>query len=100
MVLLQRKKLYFSKDLEGVQHFPGGVQHFPGGGGVQLFSGEEVLMLISFEIHITYDYPRGVQTPYPPLDPHILHTHTRTQAHAHTRTLEKNHRLRTNSSHS
>ena len=27
MVLLQ-KKLYFSKDLEGVQHFPGG-----GGGG-------------------------------------------------------------------
>ena len=34
MVLLQRK-LYFSKDPEGVQHFPGGggVQLFPGGGG-------------------------------------------------------------------
>ena len=32
MVLLQRK-LYFSKDPEGVWHFPGGVQLFPGGGG-------------------------------------------------------------------
>ena len=32
MVLLQRK-LYFSKDPEGVQHLPGG------GGGVQLFPG-------------------------------------------------------------
>ena len=31
MVLLQRK-LYFSKD-------PEGVQHLPGGGGVQLFPG-------------------------------------------------------------
>ena len=37
MVLIQRK-LYFSKD-------PEGVQHFPGGGGVQ--------MLISIETHIT-----------------------------------------------
>ena len=32
MVLLQRE-LYFSKDLEGVQHFPGGSNFFPGGGG-------------------------------------------------------------------
>ena len=35
MVLLQRK-LYFPKDPEVVQHFPGwegGVQLFPGGGG-------------------------------------------------------------------
>ena len=34
MVLLQRK-LYFSKDPEGVQHLPvgGGVQLLPGGGG-------------------------------------------------------------------
>ena len=31
MVLLQRK-LYFSKDPEGVQHFPGG---WGGGGGVR-----------------------------------------------------------------
>ena len=30
MVLLKRK-LYFSKDPEGVQHFPGSVQLFPGG---------------------------------------------------------------------
>ena len=32
MVSLLRK-LYFSKDPEGVLHFPGGVQLFPGGGG-------------------------------------------------------------------
>ena len=35
MILFQRK-LYFSKDSEGVQHFPGwegGSQLFPGGGG-------------------------------------------------------------------
>ena len=35
MVILQRK-LYFSKDPERVQHFPGGGG---GGGGVQLFPG-------------------------------------------------------------
>ena len=32
MVLLQRK-LYFSKDPEGVHYFPGGPTFFPGGGG-------------------------------------------------------------------
>ena len=32
LVLLQRK-LYFFKDLEGVQHFPGGCNFFQGGGG-------------------------------------------------------------------
>ena len=53
MVLLQRK-LYFSKD-------PEGVQHFPEGGGVQLFSrgGGGVQMLISIETHITCDFPGG-----------------------------------------
>ena len=45
MVLLQRK-LYFFKDPEGVQHFPGGGGLFQGGGGVQ--------MLISIETHITF----------------------------------------------
>ena len=44
MVLLQRK-LYFSKDPEGVQHFPGGR------GGVQI--------LISIEPYITCDLPGG-----------------------------------------
>ena len=34
MVLLQRK-LYFSKDPVGVQHFAGMVQLFPGGEGVK-----------------------------------------------------------------
>ena len=47
MVLLQRK-LYFPKDLEGFQHFPGWSNFFQGrGGGVQ--------MLISIETHITCD---------------------------------------------
>ena len=48
----------------------GGVQWLyytfdPGGGGVQ--------MLISIETHITIicDFPGGVWTPYPPLDPHM-----------------------------
>ena len=41
MILLQRK-LYFSKDPEGVQHFQGGFQ-----------------MLISIETHLTCDFPGG-----------------------------------------
>ena len=57
MVLLQRK-LYFSKDPEGVQHFSGGSNFFQGGGGVQ--------MLISIETHITCDFAGGgVWTPVP-----------------------------------
>ena len=44
MVLLQRK-LYFFKDPEGVQHFPGG------GGGSNFFPGGGVQMLISIETH-------------------------------------------------
>ena len=55
MVLLQRK-LYFSKDPEGIQHFPGGVQLFPGA----------VHMLISIETYITCDMPGVVWTPIPP----------------------------------
>ena len=69
MVLLQRK-LYFSKDPEGVQHLlggGGGVQLSPGGGGVQ--------MLNSIETHITCDFPRGgVQTPIPPPPPLWIRT--------------------------
>ena len=48
--VLQRK-LYFSKDPEGVQNFPGGPTFTRGGGGVQ--------MLISIETHITCDFPGG-----------------------------------------
>ena len=66
MILLQRK-LYFSKDPEGVQIFPGGIKLFPGGGGVEI--------LISIETHITCDFPGGGgggQTPYhTPLDSHM-----------------------------
>ena len=66
MVLLLRKLyLYFTKAQEG----PIIIQ---GGGGVQLFLGGGVQMLISIETHIcTCYFPGGVRTPYPPLDPHM-----------------------------
>ena len=48
MFLLQRI-LYFSKNPEGVQHFPGGSNFFPGGGG------GGVQKLISIETHIACD---------------------------------------------
>ena len=48
--VLQRK-LYFSKEPEGVQHFPGGSNFFKGGGGVQ--------MLITIENGINCDFPGG-----------------------------------------
>ena len=55
MVLFQRK-LYFSKDPEWVQHFPGGPTFSRG-----------FQMLISIETHIPCDFPGGgVRTPYPP----------------------------------
>ena len=58
MVLLQGKQ-YFSKDPEGVQHFPGaGGSTFSRGWGVQL--------LISIETHTSCDFPGGIRTPYPP----------------------------------
>ena len=48
MVLLPRKLyLYLTKDPEAVHNFPG-----RGGGGVQLFPGGGVQMLISIETHI------------------------------------------------
>ena len=53
-ITLQQRKLYFSKDPEGVQLFTGG-----GGGRVQLFPGGGVQMLISIETHITCDFPGG-----------------------------------------
>ena len=57
--LLQRK-LYFSKDPEGIQHFSVGSSFFQGGG---------VQILFSIEPHITCDFPGGGgrgRTPYPP----------------------------------
>ena len=67
MVLLLRKLyLIFTKDPEGAHYFPGG--------GVKLFPGRGVQMLISLETHVrTCDFPGGggVRTPYPPLDPHM-----------------------------
>ena len=62
MVLLQRK-LYLSKDPEGVQHFPGGPTFTRG-----------VQMLISIETHINCDFPGGIRTPYPPSgSAHVVH---------------------------
>ena len=66
MVLLQ-KKLYFSKD-------PEGVQHFPGGGGGPTFSREGGGPNASIETHITCDFPGvggGSGPPFPPLHPHM-----------------------------
>ena len=66
MVLLQRK-LYFSKDPEGVHHVPGGGANFFQGGAQ---------ILISIETHITCDFQgAGVRTPYPPLNQHIVLVH-------------------------
>ena len=48
-------KLYFPKDPEGVQHFPGG---------------RGVRMLISID-HLTCDIPGGPGPPIPPLDLHM-----------------------------
>ena len=67
MVLLLRKLyLYFTKD-------PKGVNYFSRGGGVKLFPGGGVQMLVSLETHIRTCYfsGGGVRTPYPPLDPHM-----------------------------
>ena len=65
MILLQRK-LYFSKDPERVQHFPG-----VGGGGGPTFS--------RGKMHITCDFPGEVQTPYPPSG--SAHGHVRHYRH-------------------
>ena len=66
MVLLQRK-LYFSKD-------PEWVEYFPGWGRLLLFFRRGVQMLISIETHITCDFPGGGGSgpPIPPLDPHLF----------------------------
>ena len=66
MVLLLRKLyLYFTKDPEGVHHFPGGVSNFfQGGGGPNAnFLRKPMYVLVIFQ--------GGVRTPYPPLDPHM-----------------------------
>ena len=64
VVLLRKLYLYFTKD-------PKGVNYFLGGGGCQAFS-RGVQMLVSLETHIrTCYFQGGVQTPYPPLDPHM-----------------------------
>ena len=73
MVLLLRKLyLYFTKDPEALDYFPGRegrggvVPTFSRGGGVQ--------MLISIENPYTYllfSRGRGVRTPYLPLDPRM-----------------------------
>ena len=59
MVLLQRK-YPFPRIQRGSNIFQGGSNFFQG-----------VQMLISIEHHITCDFPVRVQTPYPPLDPHM-----------------------------
>ena len=55
MVLLQRK-LYFSNDLEE-------LQHFPVGGGSNYSRG--IQMLISIETHLTCDFLGGLDPLFP-----------------------------------
>ena len=59
MALLQRK-LYFSNDPEGVQHFPGGPTFFRG-----------VQILISIKTRITCDFPGEFGPPIPSGSAHV-----------------------------
>ena len=68
MVLLLRKLyLYFTKDPEAVHYFPGG------GGGVKLFPGGGVRMLISLETNVRTCYFPGGGVSGPPI-PHWIRT--------------------------
>ena len=67
MVLLLRELyLYFTKDPEAVHYFPGGggvSNFFPGGGpNANFYRNTYMYLLFS---------GGSVQTPYPPLDPHM-----------------------------
>ena len=68
MVLLLRKLyLHFTKDSDGVHYFPGGgVSNFfqRGGPNANFFRNPCTYLLFSRG-------GGGVQTPYPPLDPHM-----------------------------
>ena len=67
MVLLPRKTILIL--YEGSR---GGPLFSRGGGGVKLFPGGGVQMLISLETHVrTCYFPGGCPDPYPPLDPHM-----------------------------
>ena len=69
MVLLLRKLyLYFTKDAEGVHYFPGGgmSNFFQGGGG-----GPNANFFRNTCTYLLFSRGGGVQTPYPPLDPHL-----------------------------
>ena len=75
MVLLQRK-LYFSKDPEGVKHFPvgTGVQLLPGGRGSKYLFLSRMYIRVSIEPQITCVFLGGgwgSEPPIPTMDPHI-----------------------------
>ena len=59
------KEIYhFSKFQRWSNIFQGESNFFQGGGGSNC--------LYRIETHITCDFPGGVRTPFPPLDPHLL----------------------------
>ena len=60
-----KETFHFSRFERGFNIFQG-VQLFPGGGG------GESNCLFPIETHITCDFPGGVRTPCPPLDPHLF----------------------------
>ena len=65
MVLLLRKGyIYFTKDPEGVHKIPGGCQTYSRGGGLNPNFSRNPYTYLLFSMG-------DVQTPYPPLDPHV-----------------------------
>ena len=65
VVLLRKLYLYFTKDPEWVNYFPGGVSKFSLGGGGSPNAN------FYRNPHTYLYFPGGVRTLYPPLDPHM-----------------------------
>ena len=55
-----------------LQLYMGGSNIFQGGGSNISRGGGGIQMLISIKTHITCDFPEGVLTPCPPLDPRMF----------------------------
>ena len=67
-----RNNVFFNPQLI-LQLYMGDPTFFKGGGvGPTFPGGGGVTMLISIKTHITCDFPEGVLTPCPPLDPRMF----------------------------
>ena len=65
-----RNNIIFNFNPQQILQFYRGVQYFSG--GVQLFPGGGVQMLISIKKHITCDFPEGSGPSVPPLNPRMF----------------------------